>query len=205
MTRKGRIQSFEILLRVGDMLRLVKPNLYLDSVLDLKPALLSELEINSLLLDMDCTLKDYTAADVGREVREWIDRLRSEQIALCLLSNGRPHRIGRLAEGLGIPFVAKAYKPLPFRCRAAVSRMRLDRRRTAVVGDQLFADVLAGNLAGLFTILVRPTSADEPWFTRLKRPLEKRVLRSLRTGEARREPMKKTMEETARDEQLHGN
>ena len=45
-----------------------------------------------------------------------------------------------------------------------------------MVGDQLFADVLAGRLAGLYTILVRPTSADEPWFTSVKRPLERRML-----------------------------
>jgi len=48
-----------------------------------------------------------------------------------------------------------------------------------MVGDQLFSDILAGRLAGLFTILVRPTSAEEPWFTRIKRPVERRVLRRI--------------------------
>ena len=45
--------------------------------------------------------------------------------------------------------------------------------RTAMVGDQVFADVMAGRLAGVFTILVRPIHPeDEPWFTRWKRPWE---------------------------------
>jgi hypothetical protein len=159
------------------MLRFVRPNLFLDSVLELGAARLHGLGLNSLLLDMDCTLKDHHAAEVGSEVREWIAALRADNISLCILSNGRTKRISRLAESLGVPFVAKAYKPLPFRCRQAVKRLQLDRSRTAVVGDQLFADVLAGRLAGLFTILVRPTSPIEPWFTRLKRPLERHVLR----------------------------
>ena len=39
-----------------------------------------------------------------------------------------------------------------------------------MVGDQLFADILAGRLAGLTTFLVEPIHPEEePWFTRLKR------------------------------------
>jgi predicted HAD superfamily phosphohydrolase YqeG len=50
-----------------------------------------------------------------------------------------------------------------------------------VVGDQLFADVMAARLAGLASILVRPIHPEEePWFTRLKRPLERVLLRRLR-------------------------
>ena len=47
-----------------------------------------------------------------------------------------------------------------------------------MVGDQVFADILAGRLAGLKTILVDPIHPEEePWFTRLKRPPERWVLR----------------------------
>lgn len=170
------------------MLSLVRPNLQVESVIELDAARLRGLGVDNLLVDMDCTLKDYVATEISREVRQWAAELRAKNFALCILSNGRPHRIGQLAEGLGVPFVAKAYKPLPFRCRQAVERLQLDRNRTAVVGDQLFADVLAGRLAGLYTILVRPTSTIEPWFTRAKRPMERCVLRWLerQKGETRR-------------------
>ncbi len=164
------------------MFAFIAPHLHLESVLELSAERLRGLGLNALLLDMDCTLKDYRAERVGDEVREWMGSLQAERIALCIFSNGRAHRIGPLAEGLGVPFIAKAYKPLPFRCLRAVERLQFDRSRTAVVGDQLFADVLAGRLAGLFTILVRPTSPEEPWFTRLKRPAERAVLRRLKNG-----------------------
>lgn len=159
------------------MLRFVRPDMFLDSVLELDAASLRELGLDHLLLDMDCTLKDYHAPEISAEVRDWAAALQAENITLCILSNGRPQRIGRLADTLGVPFVAKAYKPFPFRCRQALGRLGFDRNRTAVIGDQLFADVLAGRLAGLFTILVRPTSLLEPWFTRVKRPAERVVLR----------------------------
>jgi uncharacterized protein len=114
--------------------------------------------------------------------------LRAEGFALCLVSNGRQARIRRLAEGLGLPFIAKACKPLPFRCRRALRRLGAVRARTAMVGDQIFADVMAGRLAGLYTILVRPIHPEEePWWTRLKRPVERWVLNRLDRRLARHE------------------
>jgi HAD superfamily phosphatase (TIGR01668 family) len=80
---------------------------------------------------------------------------------------------------LDIPYVAKAFKPLPFACRRAVRRLGWEGKRIGVMGDQVFADILAGRLAGLYTILVTPTSPEEPWFTRLKRPFERMLLRRL--------------------------
>ena len=97
---------------------------------------------------------------------------------MCLLSNGRSRRIGRLAERLGLPFVSQACKPFPFGCQRAMRMLGLTGRQTAVIGDQLFADVMAARLAGLPSILVRPIHPEEePWFTRMKRPLERVLLR----------------------------
>jgi uncharacterized protein len=71
-------------------------------------------------------------------------------------------------------------KPLPFRCRAIMRTLGFDRRRTALVGDQLFSDVMAARLAGVASILVRPIHPEEErWFTRLKRPLERALLRRM--------------------------
>ncbi len=160
------------------MLRLVRPDLRVESVLELDEARLRGLGLDALLLDIDCTLKRYRADLPEPEVVAWIDRLRRAGIGLCLVSNGRRGRIGRLAESLALPVVCQACKPLPWGCRAAVRRSGFDPRRTAMVGDQLLADVVAGRLAGLRCILVRPIKPEEePWFTRLKRPFEQFLLR----------------------------
>jgi uncharacterized protein len=166
------------------LLRFITPHVRLARVLELRAADLRRLGLDGLLLDLDCTLKDYRAETIGAEVVAWAAALRAEGVRLCLLSNGRPAKVGAFAAALGIPAVSRAFKPLPFGCRVALGKLGLDRRRVALVGDQLFADVLAGRLAGVVTILVPPTSPDEPWFTRLKRPLERWVLR--RVGAAGR-------------------
>lgn len=161
------------------MLSLVTPHLQLASVLDLDRARLGRLGLDGLLLDVDCTLKDHGAPAFSKRVIDWARSLQDDGIRLCLFSNGKGRRIGGLAAQLGVPFIAQAFKPLPGGCLAGVRKLDLPHTRTAVVGDQLFADILAGRLAGLYTILVKPTSPVEPWFTRLKRPLERCVLRWL--------------------------
>jgi uncharacterized protein len=169
---------------MAQMLSFVAPHLHLTSVLELGTTRLLQLGLRGLLLDVDCTLKDYGAAEFSPAVREWVQGLRAEGLRLCLLSNGRPRRIGKLARQLGLPFVAQAFKPLPWGCLRALRMLELTPCHTAMVGDQLFADVLAGRLAGLFTILVRPTSPREPWFTRIKRPFERRLLRWIAPSES---------------------
>jgi uncharacterized protein len=161
------------------MLSLITPHLHVGSVFELDAGRLRSAGRTGLLLDLDCTLKDYHALSIGPAVLAWARALQEAGLRLCLLSNGRPARVEPHAQALQIPFVAKALKPLPYGCRAALRVLDLRPDQTAIVGDQLFADVLAGRLAGLFTILVRPTSPAEPLWTRVKRPLERRVLRRI--------------------------
>ena len=159
------------------MLPFLTPHLRVRSVLELDPPRLGGLGLDALLLDVDCTLKEYRADDVPDEIAAWLAGLREAGVGLCLVSNGHAARIGWLAGRHGLAFVPNALKPLPWRCRAAVRQRGFDPARTAMVGDQLFADVMAGRLAGLVTILVDPIHPEqEPWFTRLKRPLERRLI-----------------------------
>ena len=160
------------------MFRIFQPHLRIESVTELTPSRLEELGLRSLLLDVDCTLKYYRSEELPQNIVRWRDSMRAANIGLCLVSNGRAHRISRFAESVGIPFVAPAMKPLPFGCNTAIKIMGFDKKTTAMVGDQVFADLLAGKFAGLFTILVTPLSPEqEPWFARIKRPFEKLVLR----------------------------
>lgn len=159
------------------MLNAVIPDLWVESIFLLSSDRLRALGLTGVLLDVDNTLKDHAAAGIGPEAAEWVRSLREAGIAVCLLSNGRGERIGRLARNLDVAFVANAFKPSPWGCRKAARLLGLAPRGLGVVGDQVFADIVAGRLAGMYTILVTPTSAREPWFTRIKRPLEARVLR----------------------------
>lgn len=156
------------------MLHLLTPHLRVESVLNLTINRLAELEINSLLLDVDCTLKRYHETDVQPEIAQWINTMKAGEIGCCIISNGLSHRIKHFADKVGLPFVDQALKPFPCGVYKALNKMAFDPNRTAIVGDQIFADVLAGRLAGIKCILVKPIHPEEePCFTRLKRPPER--------------------------------
>jgi uncharacterized protein len=159
------------------MFRLLVPDHRIAAVEELTLQRLQALELDALLLDADCTLKRYGSEECAPGVAEWLAGLRAGGIGLCLVSNGWGGRIQRFADTLALPFVARALKPLPLGCWRALRMTGFPPARTAMVGDQLFADVLAGRLAGLRAILVDPIHPEEePWFTRLKRGPERRLL-----------------------------
>ena len=87
------------------MFRIVTPHLRIESVLELDVPRLRDMGLDSLMLDVDCTLKSYGATDLRPEIFAWLDRLRGAGVGLCLLSNGRggrdrgPGRTTRIALG----------------------------------------------------------------------------------------------------------
>lgn len=165
------------------MPRIFRPSLCVEDVVELAPSRLCELNLDSLLLDVDGTLKRYKETQVSEHVGKWLGSLQDAGIGLCLVSNGRGPRIERFASSLGLSFIAKACKPFPWGLKRAIREHGFDRMRTAMVGDQLLADIVAGNLAGLTTVLVRPIHPeDEQWFTRIKRPPERWLLRLMGLG-----------------------
>jgi HAD superfamily phosphatase (TIGR01668 family) len=171
------------------MFRWATPHYRVERVELLTPERLVQLGLRALLVDVDCTLKRYRSDEIPAGVADWVRGLVQEEIGFCLASNGGGRRIRRLAEGLGVPCLAKALKPFPFRLRRIVRQMGFPPEQTAMVGDQLFADIMAGRLAGLRTILVTPIHPEEePWFTRLKRPAERLLLRRMEIPDGAAEP-----------------
>jgi uncharacterized protein len=163
------------------MLQLLTPHHRVRSVLELTPERLREWGLRTLLLDVDCTLTRYRQHAPTSEALAWIEQTRAAGIGLCLVSNGMGGRIHQFAERIDLPCVARAMKPLPWGVWSAMRRMRAAAEQTAMVGDQLFADVMAGRLAGMKSILVEPIHPEEePWFTRMKRVPESILLRRIR-------------------------
>ena len=85
-----------------------------ESVSSLTPEFLSDNGIKNLLLDVDCTLKRYSQTELEPLSAQWLEQMRQSGVGLCLVSNGKPGRIGAFAEKHQLPFCALALKPLPF-------------------------------------------------------------------------------------------
>jgi uncharacterized protein len=175
---------------IAKLVELLRPHLRVQKVFDLDAAVFHRYGLNAALLDIDNTLAPCYAKDY-RQAELWVEQICAAGFHVALLSNAHTHRVARIAGLLKVPFRARALKPMPFGCKDIVRSLGLDSNRTCLVGDQVFADVLAGRLAGLFTILVNPIGDDEPWFTRIKRPFERGLLARMNpvyTSEIHRNP-----------------
>ena len=158
------------------LLRLLVPRHRVATVTHLSPAVLRKWGIDALMLDLDNTLVFWKESAAPQAVRDWIAGLRGAGIPACVVSNRLSGRARAVSAGLGLPSAAGWFKPSTHKLRQALRILGTPAGRTAMVGDQLFMDVLAGNRLGAPTILVMQLGAREPLRTRLVRPVEGWVL-----------------------------
>ena len=136
--------------------------------------------VRLVLLDRDNTCVPRDAASAPPEVVAWLDEARAAGLRLCLVSNNfHSSQVGRTARELGVEMVDHAMKPLPCALRRAMRLMGAMPGETVMIGDQVFTDVAAGNLAGVRTILVRPQSRSDLWYTHVFRVFERLALRDV--------------------------
>lgn len=136
--------------------------------------------VRLVLLDRDNTCVPRDAEAAPPEVVAWLERARVAGLGLCLVSNNfHSSQVGRTARELGVEVVDHAMKPAPFALRRAMRLMGFSPRETVMIGDQVFTDVAAGNLAGVRTILVRPQSRSDLWYTHVFRVFERLALRGV--------------------------
>lgn len=84
------------------------------------------------------------------------------------------------ARELGIDHVIWcAMKPAPFALWAGLHKLSATRSESLLVGDQLYTDVFASRLAGIDSILVKPQTHVDMWYTHAFRFFERRALRDL--------------------------
>ncbi len=127
------------------------------SIFDLSGPALAARGITLLLADLDNTLAPYGVPLPTDEVRAWNEKLNAAGVTLFVLSNNRHADRPRVfCAALDIPFIGHAGKPKTGSFWKAMERMGASPRQTAIVGDQIFTDILGGNRAGVTTILVRP-------------------------------------------------
>lgn len=127
--------------------------------------------IHCVLVDLDNTCVPRGSDEVPDVVAAWCDRAKGAGLSIMVVSNNfRARHVSKAADALGVPHALWAMKPLPFSLLAAARGLGADPSEAVMIGDQPYTDVLAGNLAGMRTILVEPQSPEtEPRYTKLMR------------------------------------
>jgi len=145
------------------MFKLPVPDIILKDIYRLKPEQLKEMGIKLLLMDLDNTLAKYSAVYPSVQLRNWIDGLKKAGIEPFIFSNTRSNRAEGFAKALSIGYVNKARKPKTELLKEILRKKSISSENTAIVGDQVYTDILCGVRAGIKTIAVMPIDMKNPF------------------------------------------
>jgi len=161
------------------MFKILFPDMYVSSLHKINFDMLRDSGICALLLDLDNTIIPWSANRFPMEVVSWLEELKIKEFKLCIVSNNQGERLNMLADPLNIPFIPNAVKPRRKGFRKAIELLKIKKDQAAVIGDQIFTDILGGNRLGLYTILVTPMTHKEFAGTKINRFFERFVLKSI--------------------------
>lgn len=127
------------------------------AVTDITPAFLMSHNIKLLMMDLDNTVAPYHIPVPSDAVIDWCEGLKASGITPYFVSNSKkPGRVERFAEIMGIGFITRAGKPSSASVRSLLKRLEIPAECAAIVGDQIFTDILCAGVSGISGILVRP-------------------------------------------------
>lgn len=149
-----------------------KPTYWVRNVLSIDEAFLHENGIEGLILDLDNTLSMHGNPAAEEGIPEWLDSMRELGIKMTVVSNNTKKRVSPLAAKLGLDFISSGAKPLTFGINKAAKSLGIPKSKLAVVGDQIFTDIMGGNFAKIPTILVEPFHLEKGILFKLKRGAE---------------------------------
>lgn len=156
---------------------IIYPKIYLENATKISEKIINENEIKGIILDVDNTLLYYNR-EMLKDVDIWCNRLKENGIKFCIVSNSnKKEKIKMIAEKLQIPYISFGMKPLKFGLKKAQKILGLDSKNIAVVGDQVFTDVIGANRCKMFSILVKPLEEKDIFITKIKRPIENAVIK----------------------------
>lgn len=161
-------------------MKLLKPRLWVSNLSDIPLQELKNIGIKGLIIDIDNTLVAWDADSPKPEVVEWMKKAREYGFQITLVSNNKPSRVQHMQAHFFVKGLPRAKKPFSYGLKKALRMMKLSRRETAVIGDQIFTDVLGGNRMDMYTILVTPIKSKEFWWTTLVRKAEKKLLKRMK-------------------------
>lgn len=158
------------------------PNSYFNKVEEISIEFLIKQKIKLLILDVDNTLIDIDQ-NISDEKRKWVLELQGQGFLLYILSNtNNEKKVKRVSEKLNnIPYKYFAKKPLKFGFKKIQKEVNIPSEKIAVIGDQIFTDVLGGNRCNMYTILVEPVNKEKDYFyTAWKRPIENKIKQKIK-------------------------
>jgi len=168
------------------LLQYLTPDFIYNNIYEIDFDELKRKDIKSLIFDIDNTLVSYKQPEPTPEVVDLMTKLKSKDFSICFISNNNRQRVDLFNSGFKYPAFYDAGKPSIKFLKKAIDELDIKSENTAVIGDQLFTDVVAAKRMNMTALLVSPIEPVESVFFKLKRlgekPFIRRYYRKLKKG-----------------------
>ena len=155
------------------------PDIYQKSIYTVNYSKLKENGIKCLLFDLDNTLVPYDKKKPTDRLIKLFTNLKEEGFKLVLFSNSSKKRLRPFKEILEVDCCARACKPFTKKFISVIAELDYNISEVAIIGDQIFTDILGGNKVGITTILINPISKKDYFLTSINRLREKIKIKKL--------------------------
>lgn len=146
------------------------PDERVETIKDVDYDKLKDSGIEAVIFDLDNTLARWGEESLEREVLDLFEEINGLGLNIAVLSNSRKKEIEKFIADLPFPHLFNAGKPKSRGFKAMLNEIGVPPEKTAMVGDQLFTDVLGANRMNMYTIRVEPLDPDREYkFTRINR------------------------------------
>ena len=150
------------------------PDMYQKSIYHINYDKLKDDGIKCLLFDLDNTCVPFKDKEPNKKLIDLFERLKDMDFKVIIFSNATKKRITPFKNGLNVDCSASSKKPNTNKLMKVIKMFGYDLSEVVLIGDQLFTDILCGNMAGIKTVLVNPMSKDDLLFTKFFRYFERK-------------------------------
>ncbi len=176
------------------MLKYFTPDFMFEKYSDVTVDFLKSIGVSALIIDIDNTLVPYEQPIPDERIFVWFASLAEAGIKATLISNNNESRVKIFNENLKLTAFSNACKPKRKFLIQAMNIMKSTKENTAVLGDQLFTDCFAGKRLHLYTIIIPPIKDKPTLLFKIKRSLEKPIIKKFKRSEAKNDTSTKTTE-----------
>ena len=139
------------------------PKVIAHAATDITPSFLHSKNIRLVMLDFDNTIVPYTTNIPTAKMQIWLETMMESDVSVCVVSNSKKDRVKKFCEQYGLGCITRAKKPFSKGISQCIALYELQPEECALIGDQIFTDVLGANCAGVYSILVKSIHNHNFW------------------------------------------
>ena len=139
------------------------PKVIAPSLTEIPLELFRQRGIRLVMLDFDNTIVPYTTSCPTEEMAAWLKELIGSELQVCIVSNSHKDRVKIFCDAYGLACITYARKPFSKGIRECLNRYGIPADQAALIGDQIYTDVLGANCTGLTSVLVSAIDNHNFW------------------------------------------